>query len=351
MLRITACIASLAGALFLAAPAAAAPGGNGGPTGSSSISLVQPTRSRPPRLRDRLWRCRDVRRGDERVHASVREPEVLPGPRARRRGLGRLLRRSAGRPALRSVLAHLDRRRRRLHRRARHFRERPLAAARLDELPRRPRSDARNERGPRQGGGLSASTGSSYRPLREVDTRAVVVGVGDVEVLRVANAPTASMGGVGQPRVCRSPSTSAVRPCCPRRRCSACDLVVGHARAVIVRAHLGARSAARHADRLGVHRGAGAGVVREQLEQHAATGGEVPRRRGHSRRVVREPALPRLDVRRDLLRRSPSRWPAGSRTPIAAIPSVFGESPLYDATNTYWPGAVGVNSSALPAPP
>ena len=38
MLRIIACAASLAGALFLAAPAAAAPGGK--TTGSSSISLV-----------------------------------------------------------------------------------------------------------------------------------------------------------------------------------------------------------------------------------------------------------------------------------------------------------------------
>ena len=28
---------------------------------------------------------------------------------------------------------------------------------------------------------------------------------------------------------------------------------------------------------------------------------------------------------------------------VAAMPSVFGESPLYDATNTYSPGAVGVN--------
>jgi hypothetical protein len=41
MLRITACIASLAGALFLAAPAAAAPGGK--TTTTSSISLVQPS--------------------------------------------------------------------------------------------------------------------------------------------------------------------------------------------------------------------------------------------------------------------------------------------------------------------
>lgn len=41
MPRIIACVASIAGALFLAAPAAAAPGGK--TTGSSSISLAMPS--------------------------------------------------------------------------------------------------------------------------------------------------------------------------------------------------------------------------------------------------------------------------------------------------------------------
>ncbi len=42
MLRTTACIASLVGALVLATPAVAAKGGNGGATNSSSISLALP---------------------------------------------------------------------------------------------------------------------------------------------------------------------------------------------------------------------------------------------------------------------------------------------------------------------
>jgi hypothetical protein len=45
MLRITACLASLAGALFLAAPAAAAPRADDGTAKSSSISLVLPSTS------------------------------------------------------------------------------------------------------------------------------------------------------------------------------------------------------------------------------------------------------------------------------------------------------------------
>ena len=45
MLRITACLASLAGALFLAAPAAAAPRADDGTAKSSSISLVIPATS------------------------------------------------------------------------------------------------------------------------------------------------------------------------------------------------------------------------------------------------------------------------------------------------------------------
>jgi hypothetical protein len=43
LLRITGCIASLAAALALAAPAVAAPAGNGGGSTKSSITLVQPT--------------------------------------------------------------------------------------------------------------------------------------------------------------------------------------------------------------------------------------------------------------------------------------------------------------------
>ena len=43
MLRTTACIASLVGALVLATPAVAAKGGNGGATSSSSISLALPS--------------------------------------------------------------------------------------------------------------------------------------------------------------------------------------------------------------------------------------------------------------------------------------------------------------------
>ena len=43
MLRTTACIASLVGALVLATPAVAAKGGNGGATNSSSISLALPS--------------------------------------------------------------------------------------------------------------------------------------------------------------------------------------------------------------------------------------------------------------------------------------------------------------------
>ena len=135
------------------------------------------------------------------------------GRGARRRGLGRVLRRSAGRPALRSVLAHVDRRRRRLHRSARHLRERPLQGARLDELPRHRVATHRNEEAPDRAGPLRV-TGIHYR-LRKVDTRPGVVGVGDVEALGVARAPAAPVGGVGRRGWVRHPprvqSDGAVR--------------------------------------------------------------------------------------------------------------------------------------------